>query len=100
MTRFKPNKFLFIQGPGIKDANERTKDYLQEVAISHARGLGNGSKKAPIQRLTWAESKCCLGIICEFLRGFFFKISLFCTERSDNGSSDHRIFNVRTSYVL
>ena len=41
----------------MKPSKERTRDYLEEVAVEYARGLGSGSKTAPTPRMSRMESK-------------------------------------------
>ena len=43
-------------GPGLKSADERTLEYLEEVAVATAKQLANGSLKVKRQR-PLAESK-------------------------------------------
>lgn len=40
--------FCWVSGPGLRPADERTLQYVREVAINTARGLADGSvKKQP-----------------------------------------------------
>ena len=48
---------LVSSGPGVKPASERTRDYLEEVAIECARGLANGSLKKTPRKKNMQDSK-------------------------------------------
>ncbi len=48
---------LRVSGPGLSDSRQRTRDYLEEVAVDYARGLANKTVTPPIKRLSWLESK-------------------------------------------
>ncbi len=51
------NMLHVLTGPGLKPANEATRDYLEQVAIQYARGLANGSVKKTPRKKNLQESK-------------------------------------------
>ena len=57
----------FILGPGLKSPEERTIDYLEEVAIQAARGIID--KKIPLRKEkgTMQSKLCCIYIVFDSL---------------------------------
>ncbi len=55
---------VVFTGPGLKPANEATRDYLEQVAIQYARGLANGSVKKTPRKKNLQESKYWITAFC------------------------------------
>lgn len=55
-----------LTGPGLKSPEERTIDYLEEVAVECARGIVN--KKIPLRKEKGTMQSTCLCFCLRFLR--------------------------------
>lgn len=59
-------------GPGLKDPGERTRDYLEEVAIQYAQGLADGTVKKVPRKKSLVDKVMDQMLQYEFGRNYFF----------------------------
>lgn len=59
-------------GPGLKSPKERTRDYLEEVAIHYARGLADGSVKKQPRKKGMIDQAMDKAMELSFVQDFFF----------------------------